>query len=330
MRHRPTLVAVLCCVALGGCAGTSPGASPSAIESQAASGPEIRLIGSEPVLHAEDLGHYGAILPSAFFEADGALHAYLVGFGDAIGDQQVFHATSVDGLAWEVDAEEPMRDLGLDLSPPGPIPASVLPAPGGGWMMFFWGAPAPDRRGAVLWRATAESPAGPWLADPEPVLPLGESGAWDDVALDFPSVLPAEEGYVMLYSAVGSSSRETTAIGRATSPDGVSWAREDGPLLQAGSCFASDYSAAPRVLRTADGWLMLYNADRRVGATRSDDGVSWACAADAPILTAADVPNSEGIHTFATTPFGDRVLLLVESLVAGGSEVWLAELEDAG
>jgi hypothetical protein len=229
-----------------------------------------------------------------------------------------------------VDAEEPMRDLGLDLSPPGPIPASVLPAPGGGWMMFLWGAPAPSTRGAVLWRATADSPAGPWVADPEPVLPLGEEGAWDDVALDFPAVLPVDQGYHMFYGAVGGESPDRASIGRATSADGEHWIRAEGPVIEPGLCPGDTAAAAPRVLETADGHLLLYNAERRVFAGRSDDALTWECAADDPLLTADDVPGSEGIHTFAVAWFGERVLLLVESLVVGGSEVWLAELEVAG
>lgn len=330
MRHRAILGAVLSCLAVTGCAATSPSARPSVAASHPGSGPGIRLIGSGPVLHAEDLGDYSAILPSAFFEADGVLHAYLVGFGDAIGDNEVFHATSSGGTAWEVDADEPMRELGLDLSPPGPIPASVVRAPDDGWMMFFWGAPAPSTRGAVLWRATAQSPAGPWVADPEPVLPLGEDGAWDDVALDFPAVLPVEQGYHMFYSAVGHESPDRASIGRATSADGEHWIRAEGPIIEPGLCPGDAATAAPRVLETGDGYLLLYNGERRVFAARSDDAVTWECAAEDPLFTADDVPSSEGIHTFTASRHGDRVLLLIESLVAGGSEVWLAELEVAG
>jgi hypothetical protein len=323
MRHRAILGAALGGLLVSGCDAIPASPSAPAV-------PAIRLLGSEPVLSAEDLGDYGAILPSAFFEADGILHAYLVGFGDAIGDQEVFHATSADGSAWEVDPDEPMRDLGLDLSPPGPIPATVLPGPDRGWVMYLWGAPAPSTRGAVLWRATSDAPSGPWTADPQPVLPLGAADAWDDVALDFPTVVRDGDGFLMLYSAVGSGSPQAASIGRATSADGAAWQRGEAPVIEPGDCFAGESAAAPRVLGSDDGWLMLFNADRRVGAARSDDGVAWSCAADEPILTSADVPGSGGIHTFAMSRFGDRVLLLVESLVDGGSEVWLAELEAGG
>ena len=78
--------------------------------------------------------------------------------------------------------------------------------------------------GAVIYRATAPSPAGPWVADPEPVLGLGEAGAWDDLALDFPAVVPMGGGYLMLYGGIDGN--ETTRIGVATSDDGISWQKD--------------------------------------------------------------------------------------------------------
>ncbi len=99
------------------CAGAS--ASPAAATS-------IAVVSDAPVLEASDLGdgHYGAILSAAYFVADGLRHAYVVGFGDARGDQEVFHATSSDGLAWEIDENPPFEELGLELSPPAPFRAA--------------------------------------------------------------------------------------------------------------------------------------------------------------------------------------------------------------
>ena len=103
---------------------------------------------------------------------------------------------------WQIDENPPFEELGLELSPPGPIPGSVLQAEDGTWVMYLWGVPAPQSEGAVIYRATAPSPAGPWVADPEPVLGLGEPGAWDDLALDFPAVVPVGAGYLMLYGGI--------------------------------------------------------------------------------------------------------------------------------
>ncbi|HET7521409.1 MAG TPA: hypothetical protein VFK61_07715, partial [Candidatus Limnocylindria bacterium] len=177
--------------------------------------PQVALVRQEPVMRASDLGEYGAILPSVYFMADGLRHAYFIGFGAERGDQTVFHATSPDGLDWTVDEADPFADLGLDLSPPGPIPGSVLQADDGGWLMYLWGTPAPLMRGGVIWRATADSPAGPWVADSEPAVDTGEPSAWDDLGLDFPAVVRTADGYLMLYGGVANADRESSRIGLA-------------------------------------------------------------------------------------------------------------------
>ena len=123
-------VAVFAALTLAACTDFAGVATPTATPSGALFA-GMELISDAPVLAASDLGDYGAVLPSVYFVADGVRHAYLVGFGDARGDQQVFHATSPDGLAWTVDEADPFADLGLDLSPPGPIPGSVLQADDG-------------------------------------------------------------------------------------------------------------------------------------------------------------------------------------------------------
>ena len=174
-RHGVGALALVACVACQPATTPSSAASASASPGAASS---IAVVSETPVLEASGLGdgHYGAILSAAYFVADGLRHAYVVGFGDARGDQEVFHATSSDGLTWEIDEALPFEELGLELSPPGPIPGSVIQADDGTWVMYLWGVPAPQSEGAVIYRATASSPAGPWVADPEPVLPWVRPG----------------------------------------------------------------------------------------------------------------------------------------------------------
>ena len=283
------------------------------------------------MLEASDLGdgHYGAILSAAYFVVDGLRHAYVVGFGDSRGDQEVFHATSTDGLTWEIDDTPPFEELGLELSPPGPVPGSVLQAEDGTWLMYLWGVPAPQVEGAVIYRATASSPAGPWVADPEPVLPLGEAGAWDDLALDFPAVVPMGDGYLMLYGGIDGS--ETTRIGVATSDDGITWNKDPEPVLMADSCgkLGARYAAQPRPIATATGYLMLFDQDRETAMATSSDGHAWTCVGPDPLLVAEDVPGGQGIHTIAATGVDGEVSVLIESLIEGGSEIWLGELATA-
>jgi hypothetical protein len=285
------------------------------------------------VLRAGDLGDFGAVLPAAYFETDGERHAYLVGFGEARDDQRVFHATSRDGVAWSIDEADPFASLGLELSPPGPIPGTVLPKGDGTWVMYLWGVPAPASEGSAIWRATAPGPGGPWTADREPALEPGASGTWDDRGLDFPNVVRDSGGWLMLYSASSSADREASAIGMATSSDGVAWKRASAnPVITAELCGDPvNQAAGPRLNRLSDGSLaVVWLAGREVRIARTGDSHAWTCATDQPILDSSAISGSEGIHTIAATVIGGEITLLVESLVrrdgAIGSELWLADL----
>ena len=61
-----------------------------------------------------------------------------------------------------------------------------------------------------------------------------------------------------------------------------------------------------------------------LGAT-SSDGIHWACTGTV-LLRAEDIPGSGGIHTIQGATLDGQPVLLVESLIDGGSEVWLARV----
>ena len=48
-----------------------------------------------------------------------------------------------------------------------------------------------------------------------------------------------------------------------------------------------------------------------------------------PLLVAEDVPGGQGIHTIAAADVDGEVSVLIESLIDGGSEIWLGELQPA-
>ena len=323
-------VAVLAILALAGC-GAEGAATPTPSTPQASAG-SIAVISDAPVIEASDLGegHYGASLSAAYFEADGLRHAYVIGFGDVGTEPGVFHATSSDGLAWQIDEAPPFDELGLELSQPGPIPSSIVRADDGRWVMYLWGVPAPQSEGAVIYRANAPGPGGPWVADPEPILAPGEPGAWDDQGIDFPAVVPMGSGWLMLYGA--NDGNDTTRIGVATSDDGITWVKDPEPVLEADSCGkpGAEYAALPRLMAADGGYLLLFEQDREVMMATSVDGHEWACAGPEPLLLAEDVPDGEGIHTFAATDVDGTVSVLIESLIDRdgeiGSDIWLGGL----
>ena len=47
-------------------------------------------------------------------------------------------------------------------------------------------------------------------------------------------------------------------------------------------------------------------------------------------MAGREVPGSEGIHTVAVAADGGTTHILLESLIGGGSEVWLGELDLPG
>lgn len=333
MGRARTLTVCLLLAACSAPADTTP--LPSMDASAPASGTAgsaIRLIGDGPVLNAADLDGKSAVLPGALVIVDGTYHAFLVGFGDAIGDQRPFHATSPDGVNWAVDEGDPLEGIGLELADPGAIPTSVLIETDGSWTMYIWGRSDPAGvRAASVWRATATAAAGPWVADPEPVLTPGVD-AWDSRDVDFPSVVRTADGYLMAYTGV--TDREIVHIGLATSTDGIAWTKLPEPIISPGHCGGFDDRSItiPRLIGTDAGYLIVYLAfasdsnDSAVGVSTSADGVTWTCASPVPLLERADVPGSERIHTIALAQGMGRPQLLVESLVDGGSELWLAEL----
>ena len=148
-------------------------------------------------------------------------HAYVVGFGEAIGDQRVFHVSS--------------RDEGAE---PGPSTAAtrlrswgwIRVRPGRCRVRFCPPATASGRCtcGRIPPRCAkprlSTAPPRPPLRDPGPRIRIlscrvGEIGDWDSRALDFPAVVRDADGYLMLYGAVGGEHPNEARIGLAHSAD---------------------------------------------------------------------------------------------------------------
>jgi hypothetical protein len=82
-------------------------------------------------------------------------------------------------------------------------------------------------------------------------------------------------------------------------------------------------------MTTDDGYLLLFEQDRETAMASSPDGHAWTCAGPNPLLVAEDVPGGQGVHTFSATDVDGVVSVLIESLIDGGSEIWLGELQTA-
>jgi hypothetical protein len=328
----PVAIVSLLSLVLAAC--TAP--PPSAQSGLPASGSvTVRVVGDAPAFEPGEETGYGFMLPGAGAMADGVTHAWVIGFGEQQGDQELMHLTSsTDGTDWQIEGRRLEEELGIELEPPGPIPTTVMPPadPGGDWVMYLSGD-------LEIWRATAPSADGPWTADPEPVLARADApaeGGTDPFQLDFPAVVRTEDGYLMLFG--WSPTRATTVIRSATSSDGISWTVSEEPAVDLGLCggFDARSVAMPRVWPDPDGgWLALYGAfgddayeSMVVALARSPDGGAWTCGSTEPVLDVPDIPRSTRIHSYALLASDAAApRLLVESLVSERSELWLAELQ---
>ena len=348
MQRRTRFVGVGLVIGLVACTPASGSPSPTALSSTSATASaapatsepsgsvSVHILGDQPVLVGSAVNN-DWVLPAAVVWVEGTYHLYGVAFDQESTEHHGYYATSPDGTTWTVGAEDPLATLGLELGDPGPVPGSVLQEPDGSWLMYLWGVPAPGARGADLYRATAPEAAGPWTAEPTPVL-SGTAGGWDSQGLDFPSVVHTETGYLMLYAGSSLSAPNEGRIGYATSPDGVTWTKGEAPLIEPGFCggFDARSVAIPRLRETDPGWLLFYNGldenlePAEVGVGQSTDGLSWTCVSPEPALTAADIPDSQGIHTIAVAATARGPEFLVESLGDQSSTVWLGDVDMSG
>jgi hypothetical protein len=319
--------------------GTSPASTAAAsaaptVEPSAASPGLFHIVGDAPVIARTIVPNRGAILPAAVTAADdGTYHAWIVAFASTPGTQDIHHLTSPDGVAWTEAPDASLPGLSAGLGDPGAFPTSVF-ADGDGWVMYFSGTLVTEREAWEIWRATAPGPDGPWTRREEPVLRRGPA-AWDAGTLDFPSVHATAEGYVMFYSAVPTIDRETGAIGRATSEDGITWTKDDEPVIEPGLCGGFDIRAThqPRVIVQSDRLVMAYAGYAGVPgslpgvgyADSIDGGLTWGCEWPFQALDTTGLPSGQ-VHTISAFQRGERVALLVEWLTNGGTDVWLAEL----
>jgi len=121
-----------------------------------------------------------------------------------------------------------------------------------------------------------------------PVLHLGQPGAWDDAHVTAPSVIFDNSLYKMWY--IGNDGI-TWRIGYATSYDGIAWTKYDGnPVLDVGLPDRWDdvHVADPFVIFKDGIYKMWYGGFDgtiwRIGYAESFDGIAWTRYVGNPVL----------------------------------------------
>lgn len=234
--------------------------------------PEVFVKNSgNPVLDVGAAGSWEAaeaFTPCVVF--DGILYHMWYTGADATHSTKIGHATSLTGLVWVKDAANPV------LSPSGGwdssdtrFPAVILDA---GTFKMWYTAENPAEIG---YATSADGTT--WDRGAEPVLRRGEPGAWDGNWVGFPTVVKANGTYHMWY--IGRSGGVlTSAVGYATSPNGVTWTKHSAnPVFEA---LTSDWEEGgiEAASVTYDGLLfhLWYSAKPgEVGHAVSADGVTW-------------------------------------------------------
>jgi hypothetical protein len=105
-----------------------------------------------------------------------------------------------------------------------------------------------------------------------PVLSAGAAGSWDEGGVRYPVLHYDGALYRMWYQGTGTGG---TAIGLATSPDGITWTKSASNPVIAAKGLVSAY-APGAVVKTANQFVLYYSADGNIGRATSSDGVAWS------------------------------------------------------
>ena len=286
--------------------------------------------------------------PGAVLYHDGMFHMFRNGFRGFPAESQVGYVTSPDGFAWTKQGDEPVfKTSEVAYAKIAMYASSALVMEDGTWVIYFYTWDSSSFPGSsVIGRASASSPAGPWVADPEPVLNPGAKGEWDAQQVLAPHVIQTAVGYVMYYSGTNASGAQR--IGMATSTDGVQWTKyndpatveapyvESDPVLQPGESGAWDmgWVHQPRVLQTTDGWAMIYRGTKAtdgnsmaLGIATSTDGIHWVRSASNPVFKPTQIPRSRQFWFHSVLFVNDTYYLFVEGDISQTTQIYLATHE---
>jgi len=166
------------------------------------------------------------------------------------------HATSRDGLHWEKDPRNPVFKSGYS-------PHVVLAD--GELRLYYIAKPRPVDGKPVPWEVRLATGKDFYSLKPHAgAAVLKVSQPWEKGALFYPYVLREDGTWVMFYAAYWRdhpAGKGATAIGVATSRDGVQWTKNPAnPVLTPtpGSAYDSVYTSSQSVIRDGGLWRLYY------------------------------------------------------------------------
>ncbi len=190
-----------------------------------------RKVGDSPVLPKGSKGEWDSkyVTDPDVLIVKGEWIMYYVG-SDGTGEK-IGLAMSRDGIHWTKHPDNPIfvpADEGWDSK--NVMQPSVIPG-GDKWRMYYGAFGTKERcvglafsKDGITWKRYENNP----------VLPLGEKGAWDDdsaFGADVKGRFGMMEGnWEMFYT--GAQSDRRYRIGRAVSQDGIQWKKDPAPILE--------------------------------------------------------------------------------------------------
>lgn len=152
-----------------------------------------------------------------------------------------------------------------------------------------------------IYMSTGPTPRGPWSGRTK-ILDQGETGAWDDYALNVPFMwYEAGQTRPWRMTYIGMRSTTNYQIGLATSVDGVTWERKDtqgntltDAVLKCGAALQwddddLDYGG---LIKVGDTYYLYYDTiligQRKIGLATSTDLVTWTKHAGNPLWSGVD------------------------------------------
>jgi predicted GH43/DUF377 family glycosyl hydrolase len=211
-------------------------------------------------------------------------------------------ATSSDGIAWQKQ--------GRVLTPdPSTWEGDYIAANGsaivdGDRLLYFYQGGRAPRIGLAI-----STDGRAWKRHRDPVLDPGPRGSWDERGVADPCVIRTGAKLYMFY--LGEDRARRQRLGVAVSNDGLVWTKlRSNPILELGAFgeFDENGLGEPAVWDGDGHYWMLYtgrnhNEVRRLGLSRSKDGVHWVKLKD---IFAGDQPwNSKVICDPAVLPGPD-------------------------